>query len=33
MENNIPVIAFSLMEDGAMIKAINGGKVGTYIGN
>ena len=33
MENNIPVIAFSLMEDGAMIKAINGEKVGTYIGN
>lgn len=33
MENNIPVIAFSLMEEGAMIKAVNGEKVGTYVGN
>ena len=33
MENNIPVIAFSLMEEGAMLKAIKGEKVGTFIGN
>ena len=33
MENNIPVIAFSLMEEGAMIKAVKGEKVGTFVGN
>ena len=32
MENEIPVIAFSLMEKDAMKKAINGEAVGTYIG-
>ena len=33
MENNIPVIAFSLMEKDAIKKAIKGEKVGTYVGN
>ena len=32
MENEIPVIAFSLMEKDAMKKAIRGEAVGTYIG-
>ena len=32
MENEIPVIAFSLMEEDAMKKAIRGEAVGTYIG-
>ena len=32
MENEIPVIAFSLMEEDAMKKAISGEAVGTYIG-
>ena len=33
MENNIPVIAFSLMENDAMQKAVCGEKVGTFVGN
>ena len=33
MENNIPMIAFSLMEEDSMQKAILGEAVGTYIGN
>jgi uridylate kinase len=33
MENDIPMIAFSLMEEDSMKKAIIGDKVGTYIGN
>jgi uridylate kinase len=33
MENGIPMIAFSLMEEDSMKKAIIGDKVGTYIGN
>lgn len=33
MENNIPMIAFSLMEENSMQKAILGEAVGTYIGN
>lgn len=32
MENNIPVIAFSLMEKDAMQKAVCGEKVGTFVG-
>lgn len=33
MENDIPMIAFSLMEENSMKKAIIGEAVGTYIGN
>ncbi len=32
MDNNIPIIAFSLMEENSLGKAVTGEKIGTYIG-
>ena len=32
MDNEIPIIAFSLNEDGSIKRAITGEKIGTYIG-
>ena len=32
MENNIPIIAFSLAEQDGIIKALQGEAIGTYIG-
>lgn len=32
MDNDIPIIAFSLMEDDSIVRAVNGEKIGTYIG-
>lgn len=32
MDNNIPIIVFSLLENGNILKAVRGEKIGTYIG-
>ncbi len=32
MDNEIPIIAFSLMEDNSLCRAVKGEKIGTYIG-
>ena len=32
MDNSIPIIAFSLNEEGSIKRAITGEKIGTYIG-
>ena len=33
MENDIPVLAFGLFEDNALLRAVNGEKIGTIIKN
>ncbi len=32
MENEIPIIAFSLMEENSLVRAVSGEQIGTYIG-
>jgi uridylate kinase len=32
MDNKIPIIVFSLMENGNILKAVMDGDIGTYVG-